>query len=60
MSTILEVEKLALDLPERERAALAANLLDSLRGGFSDEGEGIVAGLRRDEEIDANPIRPTL
>ncbi|HKO97246.1 MAG TPA: hypothetical protein VJU86_09655 [Pyrinomonadaceae bacterium] len=36
MSTILEVEKLALDLPERERAALTANLLDSLTGVLSE------------------------
>jgi hypothetical protein len=31
MATIAEVEKLALDLPETERAALAAHLLGSLR-----------------------------
>ena len=30
MATIAEVEKLALDLPETERAALAAHLLGSL------------------------------
>ncbi|HKB67216.1 MAG TPA: addiction module protein [Pyrinomonadaceae bacterium] len=55
MSTILEVEKLALDLPERERAALAANLLNSLPGILSDDDEGIAEALRRDAEIEADP-----
>lgn len=57
MSTIVEVEKLALGLPEKERAALAANLLESLPGILSDENEGIAEALRRDAEIDADPNR---
>jgi putative addiction module component (TIGR02574 family) len=57
MSTILEVEKLALDLPERERATLAANLLDSLPGILSDEDEGTAEALRRDTEIGADPAQ---
>jgi putative addiction module component (TIGR02574 family) len=55
MATIFEVEKLALDLSEQERARLAANLLDSLPGVLSDEDEGIREALRRDVEIDADP-----
>jgi hypothetical protein len=55
MSTIVEVKKLALDLTERERAALAANLLRSLPGVLWDADEGIAEALRRDAEIDANP-----
>ena len=55
MATIIEVEKLALDLSEQERARLAANLLDSLPGVLSDEDEGVAEALRRDAEIDANP-----
>ena len=55
MATILEVEKLALDLPEKERAALAANLLESLPGILSDEDEGIAEALRRDAEIESDP-----
>ena len=55
MSTVVEVEKLALDLPERERAALAANLLESLPGILSDEDEGVGEALRRDAEIEDNP-----
>jgi putative addiction module component (TIGR02574 family) len=57
MSTILEVEKLALDLPERERAALAANLLNSLPGILSDDDEGIAEALRRDAEIEPDPSK---
>jgi len=55
MSTIVEVEKLALNLPERERAALAANLLGSLPGILSDEDEGVAEALRRDAETEADP-----
>ena len=57
MSTILEVEKLALELTEQERAALAANLLDSLPGVLSDEDEGVAEALRRDAEIEADPAK---
>jgi putative addiction module component (TIGR02574 family) len=57
MSTIVEVEKLALDLPEKDRATLAANLLESLPGVLSDEDEGIAEALRRDAEIEADPAQ---
>src|SRR6266568_4747307 len=43
MATIVEVEKLALNLPE------------SLPAVLSDEDEGIGEALRRDAEIDADP-----
>lgn len=55
MATIFEVEKLALNLSEHERAKLAADLLNSLPGVLSDEDEGIAEALRRDAEIDADP-----
>jgi putative addiction module component (TIGR02574 family) len=55
MATIVEIEKLALNLPEKERATLAANLLESLPGVLSDEDEGVAEALRRNAEIDANP-----
>jgi putative addiction module component (TIGR02574 family) len=55
MSSVVEVEKLALDLPERERAALAANLLDSLPAILADEDEGVAEALRRDAEIESDP-----
>ena len=55
MATIVEIEKLALGLPEKKRAALAANLLESLPGILFDEDEGVAEALRRESEIDANP-----
>ena len=55
MATIVDIEKLALDLPERQRATLAANLLESLPAILSDEDEGVAEALRRDAELDADP-----
>lgn len=55
MATITEVEKLALDLPESERAVLAAHLLGSLSPVLHDEDEGMEEALRRDQELDVNP-----
>jgi putative addiction module component (TIGR02574 family) len=57
MSTIVEVEKLALDLPEKDRATLAANLLESLPGVLSDEDEDVAEALRRDAEIETDPAQ---
>ena len=48
MATMTEVEKLALDLPESQRAVLAAHLLGSLPAVLHDEDEGIAEALRRD------------
>jgi hypothetical protein len=55
MATITEIEQLALDLPEDQRAILAAHLLGSLPSVLHDEDEGIAEALRRDGELDANP-----
>ena len=55
MATIVEIERLALDLPERDRATLIANLLHSLPPILDDEDEGIAEALRRDAEMDADP-----
>ena len=57
MATIIEIEKLALALPDNERAALAANLLNSLPPVLADEDEGIAEALRRNAEIEANPAQ---
>jgi hypothetical protein len=56
MATIAEVEKLALNLPESQRAILAAHLLGSLPSVLHDEDEGIDEALRRDAELEANPL----
>jgi len=55
MASIIEVEKLAFDLPEAQRAVLAAHLLESLPAVLHDEDEGIAEALRRDAELDAQP-----
>lgn len=55
MATMVEIKKLALNLSEKERATLAANLLESLPGVLSDQDEGVAEALRRDGEIEANP-----
>jgi hypothetical protein len=55
MVTIAEVEKLALGLPESQRAALATHLLGSLPPVLHDEDEGIAEALRRDAELETNP-----
>jgi putative addiction module component (TIGR02574 family) len=57
IATIVDIEKLALTLPEKERATLAANLLESLPGVLSDEDAGIAEALRRNAELEANPDR---
>jgi len=54
MASIAEFERLALGLPERERGALAARLLESLSSILGDEDEGLAEALRRDAELDAN------
>lgn len=55
IATVIEIEKLALDLPERDRATLIANLLHSLPPILDDEDEGMAEALRRDAELDADP-----
>lgn len=55
MATIAEVEKLALDLPEADRAALAEKLLQTLPPPDYDDADEIAEALRRDAEMDANP-----
>lgn len=57
MSTIVEVEKLALDLTEKERATPAANLLNFLPGILAEEDEGTAEALRRDAEVEADPAQ---
>ena len=53
MTTITEVEKLALDLSDSQRAVLAAHLLRSLPSVLHDEDEGVAEALRRDAEFEA-------
>ncbi|CAN5603492.1 hypothetical protein BH24ACI3_BH24ACI3_08660 [soil metagenome] len=56
MSTVAEIEKQALDLPEQDRANLADRLIASLPSDFTDDGE-IEEALRRSKEMDRDPSR---
>jgi putative addiction module component (TIGR02574 family) len=55
MPTIAEVQKLAAELSDSQRAVLAAQLLASLPPFLADEDEGAAEALRRDAELDADP-----
>jgi putative addiction module component (TIGR02574 family) len=55
MPTVNEIEKLALELPETDRASLASALLNSLSPILDDEDEGMAEALRRDADLEANP-----
>lgn len=55
MATMIEIEQLALTLPEEQRATLAANLLNSLSGVLYDDDEGVAEALYRDADLNANP-----
>ncbi len=54
VAAITEVEELALDLPENQRAVPAAHLLGSLPAVLYDGDEGIAEALRRGSEFSAN------
>jgi ADP-ribose pyrophosphatase YjhB (NUDIX family) len=55
MTTLDSVEKLALELPESQRAELALHMLHSLPPLFLDEDEGISEAVKRDLEMETNP-----
>jgi hypothetical protein len=55
MATAREVERLALDLEETERAILATHLLKSLPPVLDDADEGLAEALQRDQDLDADP-----
>lgn len=55
MTTLEAVERLALELPEQDRATLAAHMLGSLPALLSEADCGIAEADRRDLEMDADP-----
>lgn len=55
MATIAEVEQLAFDLPDSDRAVLATHLLRSLPAVLHDDDDGMAEALRRDAELEADP-----
>ncbi len=57
MMTLTEVESLAFELPEQQRATLASRILDSLPPLFTDSDDGIAEAERRDTEMEADPSK---
>jgi hypothetical protein len=55
MATVNEIEKLAFELPEKQRAMLASQLLKSLPSVLEDEDEGISEAIARQHELEQNP-----
>ena len=50
-----EIQKSALELPDSERARLAAELLESLPRVLVDHDDGITEARKRSKELDAEP-----
>jgi hypothetical protein len=57
MMTLTEVESLAFELPEQQRATLASRILDTLPPLFADTDDGIAEAGRRDTELDLDPSK---
>jgi hypothetical protein len=55
MVTLAEIEAMAFQLPEGDRAKLAAGILETLPGVLIDEDEGVAEALLRSEEMDRDP-----
>ncbi len=55
MVTLAQLEEQAMQLPEDQRAALAAHLLDSLPAVLHDDDSGLAEAMRRDAELDSDP-----
>ncbi len=55
MATLSEIEKLAFELPEQQRATLASHILGSLPAILTDADDGIAEATKRDAEMDENP-----
>lgn len=55
MQTLSDLERQVMALPDADRAALAAHLLNSLPAVLADDDEGVAEALRRDAEIERDP-----
>jgi hypothetical protein len=55
MVTLEILEAQAMQLPDDQRATLAAHLLNSLPGILHDDDGGIAEAMRRDVELDRDP-----
>lgn len=50
--TLEEIQRGAMELPETERARLAAELLTSIPATLTDLDDGVAEAWRRDKELD--------
>lgn len=57
MMTLTEVESLAFELPEQQRATLASRILDTLPPLFVGSDDGVAEAERRDSEMNADPSK---
>jgi putative addiction module component (TIGR02574 family) len=55
MQSLTEIGRRAMELPEAERAMLAADLLGSLPAVLADDDGGVAEALRRDAELEKDP-----
>ena len=55
MVTLAEIEQIAMQLSDAERATLAELLLESLPVVLHDEDDGVAEAIRRDAELDDAP-----
>ena len=55
MTPAQEIRQQVSTLSDSEKAALAADLLDSLPPVLEDEDEGLTEARRRDEELERHP-----
>ena len=55
MTSATEIEKVALELPDSQRAKLATHLLESLPPVLDEEDDGVAEAIRRDAELGASP-----
>lgn len=53
--SIEDIQAVAMELPEDQRARLAGELLTSLPAILVDEDDGIAEAKRRSEEMDEDP-----
>ena len=57
MRTFIDLEPEVMQLPESDRAMLAAQLLGSLPAVLADEDEGVAEALRRDADLESDPSK---
>ena len=53
--TIEEIHRGAMELPENEKARLAAELLTSIPATLTDHDDGVEEAWRRDKDLDEDP-----